>query len=169
MARGGMACLEGAGLVFDDVFTGWAFAFMRGGSEAFRDPGVGMSGKTALIALYKAAVAETKLRGFAETLTGRVPMQGQPTAGGANGKANIAQVIFQLVPVICGGENRSEARTQGREELLVRPIGRPRIFPSGNLCRQKIAQQLTDRDILFPGDLVRNDQHVEIDFEMDIL
>ena len=99
-----------------------------------------MAGKGLAELLHQGAIGMPKFGGFAQAVAIRVRMQGQATACLAQGVAFGVQARLEFFPGSRLAEICREECPQGREEPLIRPIGRLRIpCTSFDFIRYRVA------------------------------
>ena len=79
----------------------------------------------------EAGIAEAKFGGFADAGAVWMGVEGEAATCGVERVTGGAQAGLEFVPAGGVSKERGEARAQGREELLIRPVGRPRVLVAG--------------------------------------
>lgn len=99
---------------------------------------------------HHSAIARAEVRTFGNPCI-RVRIENSdPPTGSAQIISLGPNARDEIIPALCKGEVISEKRPKGRDEPLIRPLGRLRFGPAIEVAFESVADQVIQRNVLIP-------------------
>ena len=113
---------------------------------------MGIAGEWSAEALDEAGIAETQFGSLADARARGMGVKRETATGNAEFVAFGAQAGLNFLPGLGIGEVFCEARPQGSDDPLFRPVGRPRSVVALDFLCDQIAQYLTNGHVALARD-----------------